>query len=303
MPIYSLYNLRIDSDVPLPELTETDGPADVCIRLGHLDGFAEWPLAHDHRRIQVDQDRIGIYWEPVIACSIENGRHVTVHPLPGVEDELIRLCLLGPVIALVAQQLGATVLHASCVDVGGRGVAFLAEKGWGKSTLAAMMHRQGHQLICDDLTVLRETAGQLLIEPGSPSIKLCPEVIECLGEHFDDLPQLHSSFEKKLYRFARAGECAPVPLSAIFILDWGPEPAIEPLKSFTVLRALAPHWYGARFGLEILHALGVQTHFLQCSHLVQTVPCARLIRPRCLDALADVASLVQDYVSRLVPAP
>lgn len=301
MPIYSLYSLRLDSEISLPELPESVGIPDIYIRLGHLEGFENWPMVQDHRRIRVDRDRIGIYWEPLIACVIDHGRHVTVHPLPGVDDELIRLCLLGPVIALAAQQLGATVLHASCVDVIGCGVAFLAEKGWGKSTLAAMMHRQGHQLICDDLTVLRETAGQLHIEQGSPSIKLCPEVIECLGEHFDDLPQLHSSFEKKLFRFERVDECAPVPLSAIFILDWGPESAIELLKSFTALRALAPHWYGARFGLEILHALGVQTHFLQCSHLVQTVPCARLIRPRRLDALADVANLVQDYVSHLAP--
>jgi hypothetical protein len=52
---------------------------------------------------------------------------------------------------------GEPVLHASAVDVGGAGLAFMGRSGMGKSTMAVLCCAAGGHLITDD--VLRLTAG------------------------------------------------------------------------------------------------------------------------------------------------
>ena len=71
---------------------------------------------------------------------IRGGREIVIDAAPGVEQRLIRLFLLGPALALLLHQRRFLVLHASAVMIDGAAVAFVAEKGMGKSTLAAALH-------------------------------------------------------------------------------------------------------------------------------------------------------------------
>jgi len=296
MPIYSIYHLTLDSDMPLPELNESMGPADVTFRRGRIDGFDRWAIEEGGRRVQASRDRIGIFWEEAGACLIEGGRSIMIDALPGVEDDVVRLMLLGPAIALLLQQRGVTVLHASSVSVDGQGVAFVGEKGWGKSTLAAALHEQGCPLISDDLAVLGQDREVITIQSGPPAFKLWPEALEAVGARAHDLPRLHPSVEKRSRRVERMGAPHAVPLLAVFVLGYGPAPAVEPLGSVEALRALFPHWYGVRFGPEVFEALGPRNHLLQCTHLARHVHCARLVRRRGLDGLADTARRVQEHI-------
>ena len=71
---------------------------------------------------------------------MRGGQEVIVEPSPDADERAVRLCLLGPIVALIPHQRGRLILHASAVAVGGDAIAFLGGQGWGKSTIAAALH-------------------------------------------------------------------------------------------------------------------------------------------------------------------
>lgn len=56
----------------------------------------------------------------------------------------------------------ATLLHAGCVAIGGRGVLIAGASGSGKSDLALRLIDRGHDLVSDDYTELAILQGRLV---------------------------------------------------------------------------------------------------------------------------------------------
>lgn len=63
-----------------------------------------------------------------------------------------------------------TVLHASCVAIGGRGVLLTGGSGAGKSDLALRLIDRGATLVGDDGVVIEARGGRLHARPG-PNIE------------------------------------------------------------------------------------------------------------------------------------
>jgi hypothetical protein len=74
--------------------------------------------------------------------------------------------LLDTMLWTVSLIRGFELLHASAVDTPAGVIAFVAESGGGKSTMAAEYLRRGHALFSDDMVALEERAGELLAHPG-----------------------------------------------------------------------------------------------------------------------------------------
>ncbi len=62
-------------------------------------------------------------------------------------------------------EAGDTVIHASCVRIGERGVLILGPSGSGKSDLALRLIDRGAVLVSDDYTRLRPREGHLIAAP------------------------------------------------------------------------------------------------------------------------------------------
>ena len=138
------------------------------------------------------------------AFLVRGGKEIIVDAISGVEESLIRLPLLGMVLAAVLQQRGLLVLHASAVAFNGDAVAFLGGSGWGKSTLAATLYARGHPLVADDLVAV-DVGGREnpIVLPGFPQLKLLPEAAAAsLGDDAELLPRLASGFDKRSHRAA-----------------------------------------------------------------------------------------------------
>jgi serine kinase of HPr protein (carbohydrate metabolism regulator) len=56
----------------------------------------------------------------------------------------------------------ATLLHATCVAIDGRGVLIMGPSGAGKSDLGLRLIDQGATLVADDCTLVRDVGGDLL---------------------------------------------------------------------------------------------------------------------------------------------
>jgi hypothetical protein len=298
--LYRAFGLNIESALELPELlpceqgTEVvERSPDVTIRLDPIDSCAK-PGKGNKRYIVPAPDGICLGWPDVGDFLVRGGREIVVDPAPGASEPLLRLFLLGTTMAMLLHQRGdVAVLHASAVSIDGQALAFVGAKGYGKSTMAASLLARGHELLSDDVLAVDVRAPTPIALAGFPHLKLWPDSLNCLGHDVVDLPRLRPELEKRGQRLSKGYSGAPAPLKGIFVLDRGDEPEIRTLRAWDALTAIIPHWYAARFGPDLVQALGMSSHFLQCAALTRSVPVSRLARPNDLNALPDVARMVE----------
>ena len=300
MYFHRTYGLNIQTDLLLPELgpekvpTLSKDQVDVVVRFGKA-GSLPAAVNGVGRYIQSTPEGIQLRWDNIGAFLVRNGREIIIEPAPGVEESLLRLFILGTSLAMLLHQRGeAIILHASVVKVSGQAVAFVGVKGQGKSTMAATLHARGHHLVADDILAIDLRRPKPLALPGFPYLKLWPDALASLGFSPESLPRLRPELDKRGYRLPKGFSYTSVPLRRIFVLNHGSKLAVEPLHPRDALFSLMPHWYGSRFGIETLRALGLATHFLECAELISKVSVCRLTRPEDLSILPAVARLVEE---------
>ena len=298
---YTAYGLTLHSDFSLPALASTAREADVTIRLGSARPL---PLPPSHTAedicLRVTEEEVDLYWEDVGRGRVRHGREIVIEPLPGVDERVVRLYILGSAMGALLHQRGLLALHASAVVAAGGAIAFIGEQGAGKSTTAAALHARGRDMLADDITAVDVDHGRPMVRPGFPQFKLWSESVASLGEDPERLPRLHPDFDKRAHRLTHGFAPGPAPLRCIYILDEGPSSTIEAIPPQEALSELLDQWYGARFGPAFLHATGLSAHFLRCAHLANTVPCYRLFLRDALSELPDVVQLVEHHADRLM---
>lgn len=99
--------------------------------------------------------------------------HVTVHLVRGADPGMRAILTTGTMLALQLSLRGSAVLHASAVEVDGRGIAFVGHSGMGKSTLAALMCAAGARVVSDDVVPVGG-AGAPLVPLGATELRLRP---------------------------------------------------------------------------------------------------------------------------------
>src|SRR5918994_614490 len=168
---YVAYGLNIGTAMRLPELVPVKGEPDVIIRFERMSSF---PDVDDDGLVRATDEEALISFKSVGKFSVREGQEIVVDRLPGASDEILRLVVLGPCMGAILYQRGWLPLHASAVATGGEAIAFIAERGWGKSTTAAAMHSRGYGLVSDDITALQfEDADEIpVVAPGYPQFKL-----------------------------------------------------------------------------------------------------------------------------------
>lgn len=300
---YRAYGLHFATEVELPELTRVD-PAtqpDVHVRLGSVSGNG-LPDATDAtgagRRFVVEGTSIRMDWKRVGRFLIRDGREMVIDRHEGVGDDVLRLYILGAALALLLHQRGFGVFHGSAAEVGGRGVVFVGEKGWGKSTLALAMSDHGHALIADDVTAFRWSADRPGLVPGTPLMKVWPTTVTASGRSLETIPTLHDQVDKRALVVPTA-TTEFVPLGAIYLLDRGPQTEIVPVTGRSAWSELMPHWFAARYGEPMLRGLGVTAPFENCARLAQRVAVARLRRTDDLGALSQLVEAIEHHVDSL----
>lgn len=292
---YTAYGLDICSSFALPELGAGNGRMDVVIRPGGLEhGPPADSLEYSFREAD---GGVRLSWKGVGAFLVRDGREIIVDAVPDIEGPLLRLFLLGPVMGVVLHQRGLPVFHASAVEIDGNAVAFLGGKGWGKSTMAAALHAQGHQVIADDVVALDfSDRGLPFALPAFPQLKLWPDAIASLRGDPEALPRLTSGFEKRAFQVKDGFGARPIPLSRVYVLGIGSSPEIEPLQPREALFELIRNYYTWRFGEQLLqHREGA--YFLQCAAIARQVPVYLLKRPPDLQLLSALVQLVEGHLT------
>ncbi len=290
---YLAYGLTIYSTLSLPELVSAEAEADVIVRLEKVAyGLPEPVDGRSH--FWITDEGIYLFYEEVGTFLVRGGREILIDPIPGVEERVLRLFILGPALGVLLHQRGLLVLHASAVSMNGTAVAFLGGPGWGKSTIAAALYARGYGVVADDVTAVEVAKDHPLVFPGFPQLKLWPEAVMALGEDPEMLYPLHPHLEKRGQRITKGFSPYPLPLRCIYVLAEGQILEIESIQPQETLIELIRHFYG----IKLLRFSGASSHFLRCADLAKKVAIRRLKRPRSLSGLFNVVRTVEEDLAR-----
>jgi len=172
MTAYAVFGGVLHSDLEFPELREAGaGAPDWTLRTaaaprpgadGTLLGEEDFPMYGSSLRLWRIPSGFRMEYSDTGTFDVAaDGRNIVWYPGDDSPLELVRMDVVGRVLATALHASGAIALHASAVAVGEVGIGFLAPKFHGKSTLALALTYAGARLITDD------TLG---VVPGDPAI-------------------------------------------------------------------------------------------------------------------------------------
>ena len=318
---YSVYGDCLASSIPFPELpvsgartsrwtfetTSRLAPMVDPTELGadriYGEVFARlWAHANGHR-IAVDD-----------TGSFELSRdrtHVTWEERAESWPDFVRAHLVGRVLATALYFDGLLPLHASAVETRDGVIAFLAPKGFGKSTLALALTTAGARLVTDDTLPVEPGAAPIagpsvrprvapLAWPGVHSLRVHDDALAAVGT---PRPALDTRDGKRIVSALAAHQLMTrhAPLAAIYLID-----PVMP-EAGTVTRTLLA---------AMLAAVGVVAHVKigrmlgpaaagpmleRAAAITRSVPVFRLHAPRDLAQLPATAATLLGWHG--APAP
>jgi hypothetical protein len=298
---YSVFGLRVRSEIPLPELFEAGpGDADVTVRLGPtgVRGEFDGGLHEVAGSLLFVEPQIGRY-------RIAGGREIIVEARPSVPERNVRLFLLGSAFGALLHQRGLLPLHANALEIAGKAVAFMGPSGEGKSTLAAAFHDRGHRILADDVCVVDlEEAAHPTVRPGLPRLRLWRDSIEQSGRDAAEYDRSYAgdeTLEKYDVPLARsAAVTTPVELAVVYLLARDAEFEITPLTGASAAEAVFANTYRGAF---VSTARQEHSHWSACVRLVQSVPVYRVARPRALEALGAQCATILEHAAAEMAGP
>lgn len=284
---YTAYGQGIWSEIELPELREApEAPPNITIYNRRPDPS-----------ILAKVDR-GQYFPGVIggvgSFFMREGRELYVSSYPGVNLARLRMSILGPLFSILLRQQGLNVLHAGCVEVDGKAVAFIGDCGSGKSTTTEAFYCCGYGILGDDVQAIDIREGRHVVLPGTPQVKLRPDAADAIFGQNNNLPWIFPEGVRRVHMATANFPLFPVPLHKIYVLQFDDEITEEPLRAPEALGHLLRHSRGIP---PLQEPEFLRRQLSQCSHLLQEVPVCILKRPRSLEQLPALVEYVVDRLN------
>lgn len=298
MTVYRVYDLRFESTLPFPELPrepdQRSGPADVDVRLLLEPIGVERPADVDAESWYRAEPRdLAVHWADFGSARVEDGRIVRLDPRADIAPIWQRAVVLGTLFSVVLMQRGLFPLHGGAVVVGDGARAFVGRSGAGKSSLTGALTARGHALVADDVTPLESVAaGPPRVHPGRAEIKLDDASAAALGVDPAGLEELFRDEGKGVLRQGLVTTEDAHELDALYLLEWGDQVSIEPLPRQEIFRLFVEHGHRPEL---FLASLGEAEAMRRCADLASRTRAFRLVRPRALGRLDEIARLVEEH--------
>lgn len=288
---YTAYNLSIASDIDLPELlpdwTESSAlPADVQIRFAGVQHQALMNAQQLGPFLWANRENLLLEVPHVARFLVQNGNAIAIDPAPGIDEDSIRVFLLGSAMGALLFQRGHLVLHGNAIRIGDQCMVCVGHSGAGKSTLAAGFMQRGYEVLADDVVPVDQVCRAL---PGFPRIKLWRDVADQLQIDTRGLRRIRPKLEKFNYPLGRQFAGQPLPIRWVYALgsDNIDQIRFDPIQGMQRFLPLRNNTYRMRF----LQGMALKSEHLQlCGQLAGRIRLARVTRPKAgfgLDALID----------------
>jgi len=242
---YRLCGLKLDSQFALPALPEWDGPADAAADVDCRRGKVPSRLSRpDYIGPVFQTSGAGEYLLVLPGTGrilVRNGNEITVEPEAGPAPSNLSAILAGPIQAVLWHQRQLLPLHASGVVINGHAVALCGNAAAGKSTLAAMLAGQGHEVIADDICVVdMRNDGEVSVTPGCTRLQLWRDALTELGVATDGLERALEHKQRYFLDCSNRLPLQPYKLAAVVRLvgDALPPARLERLRGAEAAQAM-----------------------------------------------------------------
>ena len=292
-PPRALFGLAVHSELPLPGLPgAADDAPRVEVRYGPV------PAQDGHLRI-TDEGALALQVPKVGRFLVSGGDSIVIDPAPDAGERELRVYLLGSAFGALLHQRGLLPLHANCVEIAGRAVAFVGRSGAGKSTLAHWFQRHGHAILADDVAAIAPTDPPLAL-PGVPRLRMWQDALEAAGLDGGAYPRSFAGQDKFDVPVAAQGQA--LPLGACYLLAEAAEGethGISRLTGIDASEALIANTYRGGF----VPLLGrSEQHLQSCIALARQVPLFRAVRRWGRDHYDEDAVRLRDHAESVLGA-
>jgi hypothetical protein len=280
--VYLIGGITLISEIALPELSliqqQSATPHPVQVRLGTVAN--QLPGA-----VELDPDCFAtptqylLNIQGIARYLVTAGREIVIDPDDAAPALDVRGYLLGSIFVVLCQQRGLLPLHASAIASKSGVVAFLANSGQGKSTLAAHLAQRGFRVLADDVCLIDATRpGSAMVIPTAPWLKLWRNSLENLGREAEGLDRIFTEDDK--YRLPLVPVLTPEPILGLVFLEGNDTSSaiteieeVPRVQAVPMLMNLTHHSY-------LLEATGQQEeNFRRCGRVLSQARAYRLIRP------------------------
>jgi len=299
---YQIHNLVIASSFHLPELiTIEPRREDIFIAEGmvpktlkKVDGVKCGVVFANFINYELLDNCLLLTIENVGRFLIKDAHSITFERFEGVEDDTIRLYLLGTCLGILLIWRGVFPFHGSTIHTEYGAAMFIGESGEGKSTLAAKFFREGHDVLTDDVCVVRlKENSAVWAYPSVRRIKLWEDSIFTLGYEDSNCVSIMPNWDKKQLSLPTEVTQNPKQLTVIYKLspDKNNQLKIETLYGHEKLMTLMENTFRL-MGVELFNKQN--EHFKFCSSVAQALPVKLLKRPVDSFDIDDLYYLIMD---------
>jgi len=227
-----------------------------------------------------------------------DGRTVQGWPAPDVSPHTAQHIYLNQVLPLALSRQGKLVFHGSAVEMDHVAVAFMAESGRGKSTLAASFATSGSRFLTDDGLMVELIKGEYHVLPSHPSIRLWADSEQALiAAGVAKAPPVIYTTKSRFLAGDDIVFCdQPRRLQRVYFLGDGSSsaPRFQALSPSDALIELVKH----SFLLDIEERELLAGHFDELSRLASQPIYYRLDYPRRFQDLAAVRQAIMDNAAQ-----
>lgn len=264
----------------------------------HTAPFHEWAFPDGTLWTQFYRTDTGYLLRfPALADFEVSADSCAVHgwPAPGISEDTVQHLYLNQVLPLALSKQGKLVFHASAVEIDGVAVAFMAESGKGKSTLAASFATSGFRFLTDDGLMVEVCDDGYRVMPSHPSIRLWQDSEAALiAPDTPTAPALEFTSKSRFLAGETIPFCdSPRPLRRVYFLGDGsaPEVMFQRMRPAEALIELVKH----SFLLAIEEREMLAAHFDELSSLANLPIYYRLDYPRRYEYLAAVRQAIIEH--------
>lgn len=292
MYLFEAFNLKIHSELYFPELLEcasenTQSP-DIFISFGEVpnEGLENPDAAYLF--VQTTKNTLWLRVPGIAYFLIKDGNQIIIDPAPNVDEDSIRVFLLGSCLGALLMQRNLYLLHGNAIRIGSECISFVGPSGAGKSTLSGAFFKQGYELLADDLCAIN-SQGEVI--PSFPQIKLWSDAAQHLNINTHTLRKIRPNLEKFAVSLGEQFYKKTLPLKTIFILNHHnkDEISFETLTGMSKIEPLKANTYRYKY----VTGLNKTQHYLEAScKIANQINLIRINRPKHGFKLNELITLI-----------
>lgn len=297
---YYAFMLPIQSELMFPELKEL--PLDLntsdqlTIKFGEVNPQGlQAPNSQKKLFFQATESEFWLHIPNIARFLVTHGNQIIIDPYPGVDEDSIRVFLLGSCMGALLMQRNLYLLHGNAVKINGHCVSFVGNSGVGKSTLSGAFFKRGYSILADDVCAINER-GQVM--PSFPQIKLWLDAASHLEIDMQPLRKIRPCIEKFAVPLAHQFHSEPLPLKVVYVLNTTNQENFQ-FTSLAGLQKLQPLRNNVYRKSYLKGLAKEQSYFMQCARIAGHVSVVRVTRPQIGFKLNELVDLIeQDLIER-----